>query len=248
MQPLKKLIISEFSTPRTLSFYEHMAVSGLWKSEEILIRKYFRKGPVLDIGCGTGRTTIALSKLGYKVTGIDITPAMIKSAQRIARRENIPIVYLVADACKLPFPARKFSNALFSFNGWSQIPGKKNRLSALKEAHRVLKKDGVFIFTTHIRSYKGKYLLTWGIEFFKHYIMKPFGYDPGYPDFGDLFFIRDSSSTYTRQYIHIASASEVERQINQAGFRLVYKGYRNNISSDDSGLKSSDCMFFVCKA
>ena len=39
-------------------------------------------GPVLEIGCGTGRVTIPIAQLGFPVTGLDIVPGMIERARR----------------------------------------------------------------------------------------------------------------------------------------------------------------------
>ncbi|MEU4707456.1 class I SAM-dependent methyltransferase [Nocardia salmonicida] len=39
-------------------------------------------GPVVDVGCGTGRITAHLSQLGVEVFGIDLSPAMIEVARR----------------------------------------------------------------------------------------------------------------------------------------------------------------------
>jgi SAM-dependent methyltransferase len=37
---------------------------------------------IIDVGCGTGNHALRLSDLGYKVTGIDISPAMLKTARK----------------------------------------------------------------------------------------------------------------------------------------------------------------------
>lgn len=39
-------------------------------------------GPVLDLGCGTGRVALALAQAGYFVAGLDVDPAMLSRARR----------------------------------------------------------------------------------------------------------------------------------------------------------------------
>jgi len=41
-------------------------------------------GPVLELGCGTGRITFPLARAGLKVTGLDISPSMLEIARRKA--------------------------------------------------------------------------------------------------------------------------------------------------------------------
>ena len=53
-------------------------------------------GPILDLGCGTGRMTIPIAQAGYEITGIDIVPGMIERAKQKAG--NLTIDWLVADA------------------------------------------------------------------------------------------------------------------------------------------------------
>lgn len=39
-------------------------------------------GPVLELGCGTGRITLPLARAGLSITGVDISPPMLAAAQR----------------------------------------------------------------------------------------------------------------------------------------------------------------------
>jgi SAM-dependent methyltransferase len=46
-------------------------------------------GTVLDIGCGSGRYLIALAKMGWSATGVDVSQAMLQIAEQNAERENL---------------------------------------------------------------------------------------------------------------------------------------------------------------
>ena len=65
---------------------------------------------VLDVGCGTGGTTLAVARrldATGKCTGIDISEPMIAAARARAEREGVPASFICADAQVHPFdPAR----------------------------------------------------------------------------------------------------------------------------------------------
>ena len=243
-QELRDLVIKEFSTEPTQKFYIAKAEEGLWDSESILIKKFFRlKSSVLDIGCGTGRTTIPLFKMGYNVLGVDITPKMVENAKKIAKSKKLKIKYKFGDATNLKYEENSFDNALFSYNGWSQIPRKENRLKALEEIYRVLKQDGYFIFTSHTRIMNG-FFTFWMKQWIRFYLLKPLGFPIDETDFGDRFFQRGETK-FKKQYIHIPSLEEVKKQINEAGFELIMAEKSDNISK----AKNPDppVTFYVCK-
>ncbi len=249
MEDLKKHIINEFSSKEAQALYVKQAENGLWPSEGILVKKYFKpRSSILDVGCGTGRTTIPLHQLGYRVLGLDVVPAMIKSAIKIAKSKKLRIKYQVGDVTNLKFKDESFDSALFSFNGWTQIPGKDNRIKALKETYRILKPGGYFIFTAHIRKLKG-WTLFWAKQWIKHYLLRPVGFKGEEIDFGDRFFERESrvkKPTYqNKQFIHIPSLKEVKNQIKEAGFDLVLTEMSNSISPKDK--QEFPPRFYVCK-
>lgn len=261
MKNLQKHIIDEFSSDVTQGRYLKSVGDGFWESEEVLIKKYFKVGStVLDIGCGVGRTTIPLYTLGYKVLGVDITPRMIENAKKIADSKSLNITYEIGDATKLKYKDNSFDNALFSNNGWTQIPGKDNRLEALKQTYRVLKPGGYYIFITHIRKLGGSYIMFWIKQWIRFFILKPLGFNIEEVDFGDRFFVRESISgkeSKQKQYIHIPNVKEVKKQINASGFELVEMTSMKDISSEDSQMGRATLstkehptlspIFYVCR-
>ncbi|MDD4332587.1 MAG: methyltransferase domain-containing protein [Patescibacteria group bacterium] len=250
---LQNKIIEEFGSDATQANYVKKVDRGLWDSEKILIDKYFQTGcSILDIGCGTGRTTISLFKLGYKVSGVDITPEMIQNAQKIAKEKNLNISYEVGDAAKLKYADNSFDNAIFSNNGFGQIPGSEKRQNALKEIYRVLKPGGCFILVAHAR-FKGDISRFWIKNWLKIYILKPLGFKIEELEFGDYIFERyiNDIKIGRTQFMHIANAKNLKKQIEMAGFKIIFSGRENKITTenlhDRDNVYDFAPMFYVCK-
>jgi ubiquinone/menaquinone biosynthesis C-methylase UbiE len=58
---------------------------------------------ILDIGCGTGRHTIEMTKRGYNVIGVDFSESQLKKAKEKALANNLRIEFQKQDARKLTF-------------------------------------------------------------------------------------------------------------------------------------------------
>ena len=55
------------------------------------------KGRLLDLGCGQGRDSIPLAKLGFSVTGIDNSIVGIEQLNEIAKKEGLSLKGIVGD-------------------------------------------------------------------------------------------------------------------------------------------------------
>lgn len=99
----------------------------------------------LDLGCGTGRNTNYLASLGNSVVGIDISQTAIKIAADRAKEMKLgeKVKYIVGDiGQKFSFTDDYFDLILDITS--SNSLNEQERDNYIKEAFRVLKKDGVF--------------------------------------------------------------------------------------------------------
>lgn len=100
-----------------------------------------RQYKILDIGCGTGKSTEPLTEIfkNAEIIGCDPDKAMLAEARRRAEKLKLPIEYIEARAEKLPF-ADNYFDAVIAGTALHWFGTKK----AVKEINRVLKRGGLF--------------------------------------------------------------------------------------------------------
>lgn len=99
---------------------------------------------ILDIACGTGKSTEPLVSKGLEVFGVDHDALMIEEARRQATIKNLDINYSVAEVEHLPFEDKYF-DAITIGTAFHWFVNEK----ALSEIKRVLKDGGLlFIYWT----------------------------------------------------------------------------------------------------
>ncbi|WP_448190331.1 class I SAM-dependent methyltransferase [Azospirillum sp. sgz301742] len=92
-------------------------------------------GPVLEVGCGTGRLTIPLARLGMEVWAVDVSAGMLAQLRaKLAREEpavQARVRVVQQDAACLALPERGFALALLPFNTLMLIPDPDEERAAL---------------------------------------------------------------------------------------------------------------------
>src|SRR5215472_13056410 len=101
---------------------------------------------VLDVGGGPGGHACWLAARGYQVHLIDITPLHVELArQASARQPEAPLAGAeVGDARALAWGAET-ADAVVLFGPLYHLTDRADRVQALREAHRVLRPDGILL-------------------------------------------------------------------------------------------------------
>jgi SAM-dependent methyltransferase len=110
-----------------LALWERMAVAGA--------------GPVLDLGCGTGRVALHLARRGHQVVGVDLEPQLIASL--LNRGQGLPLEGVVADARDFRLE-EDFPLALAPMQVLQLLPDSAARVACLGRVASQLRPGGRF--------------------------------------------------------------------------------------------------------
>jgi SAM-dependent methyltransferase len=137
--------ILTYNVPAVAEYYA--ALNYLTPCERLLFDQYLQSGmAILDLGVGGGRTTAYLSPIAGRYVGVDYAPEMIAACRKkFPRRE-----FEVGNAADLSrFTSSTFDAVVMAFNGIDYVTPDESRLRALREIRRVLKPEGILIFSSH---------------------------------------------------------------------------------------------------
>jgi ubiquinone/menaquinone biosynthesis C-methylase UbiE len=99
---------------------------------------------VIDLGCGEGSNTRRMADVGGRMTGIDISEALIARAREDERREPRGIRYELGSFSQLDFlPHASFDHAVSTM----ALMDGPDLAGAMREAWRVLRPGGTFTFS-----------------------------------------------------------------------------------------------------
>ena len=103
---LYKIDVDEFKSPD-----EYIKYKLKYKKKFInKIIKYSKGKRIIEMGCGTGLVAGYLKKLGFEVTALDLSPAVLKYAEQLAIQSKIisPCIYKQGDILNLEFNKNSF--------------------------------------------------------------------------------------------------------------------------------------------
>lgn len=125
--------------------------TGLTAVEAILVARHrdALSGAVLELGCGAGRLTRVLAALSDDVHAIDVSERMVAACRR-----NVPAARVdVGDLRDLPGIQSASAGAVVAAANVLDVLGDAERKAVLAAIHRILRPDGLLLFSTHNRAH-----------------------------------------------------------------------------------------------
>ena len=106
-----------------------------------IIREHVKGRKAVDFGCGTGRSTRFLQRLGFDVVGVDISEDMIKKAKKLDPKGDYR---LTKDDDFSQFDDNAYDLVLSVFT-FDNIPMMENKVRIFRRLGRLLKNEGRII-------------------------------------------------------------------------------------------------------
>jgi len=112
----------------------------IFRQELEALARRWGGGKLLNVGCAHGPDFLPFRE-GFELYGIDISPEMLRLAEKYAAKHNFTVTLGEADARQLPYPEAMFDRAL-AVATYHHLQGREAQFAALRELCRVLKPGG----------------------------------------------------------------------------------------------------------
>jgi len=99
---------------------------------------------ILELGCGGGQCSIVFAKQGATCTGIDISTEQLKYAEKLSKKNKVKIKFIHGTFQNLSKFKSNSYDIVFSAFALQYSP---NILRVFKQVNRILKKNGIFVFS-----------------------------------------------------------------------------------------------------
>lgn len=113
---------------------------GQWQAWTATSLPWIRGPRVLELGHGPGHLLVRLARSGVQPIGVDLSPNMLRMAQRRLRRAGMIVPQACVKAPALPFRSNEFDSVVATFPTEYLF-----QAATLREVRRVLKDDGRLI-------------------------------------------------------------------------------------------------------
>lgn len=214
-----------------------------------LFAKHAEKKPktLIDLACGTGTVTAALIRLGYDVTGVDVSEEMLSLAQKRA-----PGALLLHQDMRSLDLYGSYGGAVCCLDSVNYLPSGDDFVRTLKRLHNFLDVGALFIFDVNTeKRFKDKYgkndfileskngLIAWSCDYRPRLKKCDFYLSCFIPDGDGKYVRRDEEQT---EYVY--SDEEIRGFAKETGFEFVAAYDRMSFKDAD---KNSDKVHYIFK-
>jgi SAM-dependent methyltransferase len=104
-------------------------------------------GPVLELGCGTGRLTIPLARAGIEMAGIDNSAPMLELCARALAENKLQdeVRLTLADMTSFALPGKEFGLVFIALRSFMHLLQSSEQSACLAQVHKHLRPGGFFI-------------------------------------------------------------------------------------------------------
>jgi SAM-dependent methyltransferase len=209
--------------------YTTLAAGELEREElELITSAVPRGGRLLDVGCGAGREALGLARAGYRVVGVDLSPAMVAAASAAAARAGLDIEFRVQGLTELDDPPGTYDGAYIAA-ALHHVPGRARRVDALRRVRRALVPGGALLLFVVYRGQRPWLSRSRLVDLIRRLAASvPFGPSLSEPGDGYMREVSEVSDPRTPIFFHdYAGAHEVRAELEAAGFaaREPHRGW-----------------------
>jgi ubiquinone/menaquinone biosynthesis C-methylase UbiE len=180
----------------------------------LLAERFVEPGPLIDLGCGSGRHTLQFARRGFPVVAVDLSWWMLHVLGERTRAEGLRVARVQANLCGLGcLPDRTFQYALSMFSTLGMIRSTRARERALEETFRILQPGGWVALHAHniwlnIHDRQGR---RWLLKQAGKVLRRQ-------PDAGDR---RMFYRGVPNMEVHLYRWRELRRELRAAGFKIT---------------------------
>ena len=187
-----------------------------------------KNGKICECACGTGALTLALHRLGFQMTGVDLSREMLWQAAQKARKQGISIPFVQQNMTSLNLH-RPMDAVLSTCDGVNYLLTEEDLLSFFRAAHRAIQPGGALIFdvsTPHkLRDELCRELMWEDRETITYLWQNTWHEKRQIVDLDLCFFVREKDGRYRRLVEHQQQRAWDEKILKEtlwhAGFRAV---------------------------
>lgn len=222
--------IKSFNVTHYAGEVSYYSVAPLRAAEKELLSQLPKGAKILDIGCGSGRFSINAAKMGFDVTGIDITPAAIASCKKRAKQMKLNnATFEVLDITEAK-PRKEFDFVFCPRFVINAISTDERRRAAINNMYGYCRENGTIFVESFNIMYLGKGPVQPINNILKHTYrsikityarLRNKDYNGLFP--GDITYPANKAKNATDGYAHLPSIFEVSSYLKNGKMQSIYE-------------------------